>query len=382
MAKQFVDFYDLLNLDRTKGTQSLQDLIRHISHEKRMQRNFSKGEKSKELTQIIELCEEALKYFKNDATRKKYDADLAQAVARNENSRRARPKADDLFGNAVEMFNNMRYDMAFELLNELIAETPNNEQAWQLLGDTKYMLGDYDDALKIIDTASQAFPMSINLKFSDIRLNILLDHFNEAQALLNKAIADFPDNPVFVSEQLYLYLAAGKADLAKKFIDDYIKTKPSDSEFRRLTAENLIEIASQNYVIEPESGQHFPITQEKYDLCLKLITWANQIWQDQNTLAALKHIKELGVETFDQTQIKNIIICLIIGIAFAIVAFNGAGNFSGFIKLLCTTPSGVLFAIPLFFAFSIWRKSRRPLWKEYRDILRGYSDADLSSGTS
>ena len=27
-------------------------------------------------------------------------------------------------------------------------------------------------------------------------------------------------------------------------------------------------------------------------------------------------------------------------------------------------------------------ESRRPLWKEYRDILRGYSDADLTGGAA
>ena len=382
MAKQFVDFYDLLDLDRTCDTKSLQVRIRQIINEKRKQRGFAQGgSESRKLKDEVEFYYVALKYFTNDASRKKYDAELEQAVAKNENFCRPRPKADDLFGNAIEMFNNQRYDMTYELLVQLLSETPNNEKAWQLLADTKFMLGDYDDALHIVGKAAKAFPMSIDLRFRDIRFNILLDHFNEAQALLNMAMADFTNSPVFVSEQIYLYLAAGKIELAKKFIDEHIKTKPSDSEFRHLTAENLIDIATQNYVIEPESGQRFPITQEKYNLCLKLITWANQIWQDHSTLAALNHIKELGVENFDQTQIKKIIICVIIAIVIAFFSFDHVDNFNEFIKTL-GTPLSVLIAIPLVFAFSIWKKSRRPLWKEYRDILRGYSDADLTGGAA
>lgn len=382
MAKCFVDFYDLLDLDRTRDTESLQKQIRQVIREKRKQRGFAQGgSESKKLKDEVELYYDALKYFTNDASRKRYDAELAQAVAKNENFHRPRPKADDLFGNAIEMFNSQRYDMTYELLVELLSETPNNEKAWQLLGDTKYMMGDYDDALHVVNKAAKAFPMSIDLRFRDIRFNILLDNFNEAQALLNKAMADFPDSPVFASEQIYLYLAAGKIDLAKKFIDEYIETKPSDSEFRHLTAENLTDIATQNYVIDPESRQRFPITQANYDLCLKLITWANQIWQDQSTLAALDHIRELGTMHFDQSQVKKIVLCAIVGIVPIFIFFTFIINNidSHNIMQVLFSPATVLVAIPIAFAYSIWKKSRRPLWMEYRDTLRGYSDAQLSS---
>lgn len=376
MAKLFVDFYELLDLDRTLDTSSIHKQIRQISNLKRKQRSFAQGgEEYRKLEKEIELYNEAQKYFINDEKRKKYDAELAQATTKNKTYRKYHPKADDLFGNALEMYDNQRYDMASEILVELLRETSNNEKAWLLFGDTKYMMGDYDDALHIINKAAKAFPMSIDLRFRDIRFNILLDHFNEAQSLLNEAIRDFPDNPVFASEQIYLYLAAGKFDLAKKFIDEYIQTKPSDSEFRRLTAENLIDIATQNYVIDPESGQQFPITQANYDLCFRLITWANQIWRDQNTLAALDHIRELGSMHFDQRQVGKIALCLAIS---ALMIFFTADFWQhDFIKSLFT-PMTILIVIPIGFAFAIFKKSRRPLWMEYRDILRGYSDAQLA----
>ena len=376
MAKYFVDFYELLDLDRTLDTSSLHKRIRQINNTKRKQRAFTQsGDESQKLTKEIELYNNALKHFATDESRKKYDVELAQAAAKNETFRKARPTADDLFGNALEMFNSQRYDMASELLVELLKETPNNEKAWLLFGDTKYMMGDYDDALNIMNRAAKAFPMSVDLRFRNIRFNVLLDHFNEAQSILNNTLIDFPDNPLFASEQIYLYLAAGNIDLAKKFIDEYILTKPSNSEFRRLTAENLIDIATQQYVIDSESGQRFPISQAKYDFCLKLITWANQLWQDQGTLGELNHIRELGCVQFDYSQMGRILICIGISIVMIFLSYKPAASN---IKEILFSPLPVLIALPMCAAFAIWRKSRRPLWMKYRDILRGYSDAQLS----
>ena len=376
MAKYFVDFYELLDLDRTLDTSSLHKQIRQITNLKRKQRSFTcNGDESQKLAKEIDLYNNALKYFASDESRKKYDVELAHATAKNQIFQKLKPTADDLFGNALEMFNSQRYDMASELLVELLKQTSNNEKAWLLLGDTKYMMGDYDDALNIMNRAAKAFPMSIDLRFRDIRFNILLDYFNEAQSLLNNALIDFPDNPLFTSEQIYLYLAADKIDLAKKFIDEYILIKPSNSKFRRLTAENLIDIATQQYVIDSESGQRFPISQAKYDFCLKLITWANQLWQDQGTLAELSHIRELGCIQFDYSQIRRILICIGISVALMCFSFKIA---RGDIKEVFFSPLAVLIILLLCTAFAIWRKSRRPLWMKYRDSLRGYSDAQLS----
>lgn len=376
MAKYFVDFYELMDLDRTLDTLSLHKKIRQLINIKRKQRSFTQGgDKSQKLAKEIDLYNNALKYFATDESRNKYDIELSQATVKNETFRKKKPVIDDLFENALVMFNNQRYDMASEILEELLKQTSNNEKAWLLFGDAKYMMGDYDDALNIMNRAAKAFPMSVDLRFRAIRFNILLDYFNEAQALLNNALVDFPNHPLFTSEQIYLYLAAGKLDLVKKFIDEYISKKPSNSEFRRLTAENLIDIATQHYVIDSESGQRFPITQAKYDFCFKLITWANQLWQDQGTLAELSHIRELGCIQFDYSQIRRILICIGISIALMCFSFKIA---RGDIKEVFFSPLAVLIILLLCTAFAIWRKSRRPLWMKYRDSLRGYSDAQLS----
>ena len=300
---------------------------------------------------------------------------------------------------AKKYFASCNYEFAIQKCREAIRSRINRAEAYEVLCKSLFMRGDYEEAVRAADEGVKAFTSDKTLLWLSVRYRIQIERYQEAQQRINTIRQQHGVYSQLAAEQVYLYYFAGKDEQGKRFIDMFIKKHPSDQDFRKETAINLIDVSHQCYLYDQDADMLLITEKDAFDRALSLVTQANRLYQDAYTLKELETVRSYGRTDFDKTHsgVRNfyLIACILL-IVRGIYLIWGKGMQNLLIEIrsqgLPAFVSGVfsanrteymecvsmlLIGILCFICFWLVRMvSMRPVWQIYRDECRGFHESE------
>lgn len=383
-----VDYYAIYSIDRNLGTKEIKKLLLQRQGEIRSQ--MAGG--ALNAPEILEKLQEAyneianvVKVFKNEERRKEYDILLDAAYEAGKIDVEAQTMAQDLYEEIEAMFLKGNYRGAVKKCLEALNNNVKDYRIYILLAKSYFALNDPDKSISTIDDGLSVHPNNMPLLRAGARFsNEGKKDYNKAQSYVNRILEIDADSAIAASEQSYLYMSTGKQDLAYKMIDDYIEKHPSDMEFRKDCAYDMIGYSYSCYTKDPESGAYVIASEEDYQKCLDTCNKAMSIYNDENVQDALDNAKAFGTIEFNDENNESIKWSFIGGAVFWITAIfsapqilSGGGDFgtivSNIIGLLLIFAFG---GILIYCGVKLKKVSYRPYWQINKFILTGQREKE------
>lgn len=376
-AANFIDYYAMFDLDRTMTEKELKRALGKASNHVTMLEGSTDPSDTKtrqELRESKEIILEAMRILGKPDSRREYDIQLDAAIKSGTVNREKPEEIRDILARARKYFEEHRFELALQSAREALEKHANSEEPHEIITRSLLMLGDYDEALESASKSAEAFQSSVSLWWLQIRIAVMMEMYDKAQTKLNEALARFGQSAQFQAEQAYLYFHAHKVDLGERMVEQYIQAHPNDSDYRRIMAYNLLEIANMYYKYDTNSDMLLITEESDYKDCLRLLTLANKYYQDDYLSKELEAIKQFGETELDEEcrRMRNTyIVVAVLPILFNVFI---SSSFSMEVTL-------IVLAVAAWFglsAFIVTKYGTRPYWQIYRDHYRGFKQHDES----
>ncbi len=378
LPNNLIDYYAVFLLDRNLSAKEIKKKLRSIQGD--IRENMSSGSLNSEevlakLQASFHQVADALKVFKNDETKKKYDAQLDEAYATGALNTEAQKVAEDLYAEIEALFLKGNYQKAAQKCTEALNNNVRDAKIYGLLARSYYALRDVVRSVNTVAEGIKIHPENMELLRIGARFtNEGQGDFNTAQGYINRMFDLDQDNKYAHAEQIYLYLCNDKIDLAYQNIDNYINQHPQDSEFRKLCAYDLIGHSYSYYTKDDTSNSYYIISKEDYENCVDICEKAVSLYNDENTVKNLENAKAYGEIEFNEDNKENIIWTAVAGVLYlfaAIMAFSSASQTGTGIGLLTAIPIVALGVGVLYCAVGLYQVSKRPYWQIYKYYMTG-----------
>lgn len=325
-AVQMIDYYKEFNIERSLDEKSIKKQLAKLQQiYLRRQSSTNDKEELSILADVLDKIGEAIRFLTKKDKREKYDRDLEKAYKEGKVNVENEGKAKDLLEQADQMFKRGRFKQAVECALEAIENSPTNEEAYDLAIRSYASLEQYDGAFNLLNKAISSVTNKDYFVWLSARLYIVgLHNYEAAQEKINILLAANPDSEVARSEQIFLYMYAGKEDLAFQEIDSYLAQHPGANKFRKDMAYNIIKFSNTSYVIDPNDGVSIIADKQGYERVLRLRKKAYEVFNDEYTKRMLDDAKFYGQRKFNKDNQSNLIWTWVVGIYFG-VFFAGEG---------------------------------------------------------
>lgn len=388
MAKgTFINYYDKFSLSRTMSEAEIETELGKVQRDI-IRRQGTTNPSDTVTLQLLQdnmvLVREAIRELTKPQNRSAYDKKLdafLQQGGKNPTNKttQSTTSTNNYLQKAKDFFAKENYELAARYAKDAINSRVNDSESYEILSKSLFILGDYDDALQAADTGATAYGSNLNLQWLSIRFRVQMERYQEAQQRINNLRKIHGPFTQLAAEQVYLYYFAEKDEQGKNFLDKFMASHPSDADFRKQTANNLIDISHQMYAYDADADMLLITEKEDYERALKLVTQANQLYQDPYTLQELETVKQFGKKEFDKTHrgARNIYflggIFMILAALYTMFGSNAviAENTTYGCMILCA-----LGLLGILLGFVIHKISMRPVWQMYRDEYRGFHEGD------
>lgn len=388
MAKgTFINYYDKFSLSRTMSEAEIKTELGKVQRDI-IRRQGTTNPSDTVTLQLLQdnmvLVREAIRELTKPQNRSAYDKKLdafLQQGGKNPTNKttQSTTSTNNYLQKAKDFFAKENYELAARYAKDAINSRVNDSESYEILSKSLFILGDYDDALQAADTGATAYGSNLNLQWLSIRFRVQMERYQEAQQRINNLRKIHGPFTQLAAEQVYLYYFAEKDEQGKNFLDKFMASHPSDADFRKQTANNLIDISHQMYAYDADADMLLITEKEDYERALKLVTQANQLYQDPYTLQELETVKQFGKKEFDKTHrgARNIYflggIFMILAALYTMFGSNAviAENTTYGCMILCA-----LGLLGILLGFVIHKISMRPVWQMYRDEYRGFHEGD------
>ncbi len=373
-----VDYYAIYSIDKTTKTKEIRKILLQKQGELRSHMangSLNGAEVLEKLQEAYNMIAEAVKIFKNDDRRKEYDLALEAAYEAGKIDIAAQTMAQDVYEEIEALFLKGNYQGAIRRCMEALNNNVRDYRIYILLAQSYFALNDADKSLKTVEDGLQVHPDNLPLLRAGSRFANEGKHdYDRAQSYVNRMMEIDPENSLTISEQSYLYMSCGKEDLAYQMIDDYVEKHPSDQDFRKDCAYDLVGHSYSYYTKDPNGDAYVIASQEDYQKCLDTCNKAASLHNDENVQTALETAKYFGTTEFNEDNRESIrwliggaLIYIFAGIAvFSMMSEEGIASQIGGAILPC-----LLGALLLFCAMRLRQVSFRPYWQINKYILTG-----------
>lgn len=399
-TEKFLDYYDIFELERSMTEKELKKELGKKLCNVRMYQNSTNPnelETLKELQETTLKLQKAIAVLGKPDSRKKYDMMLDEAQKAGKVDKSTSEETRDILKRAREFLKKGKFKLAIENAREAIDNHINTEEPYQIIAESYFKMGDYDEAIINVEKSSAMFSKSVSLAWMNIRYLTMIENFDAAQAKLNTAMKNFAGSALIAAEQIYLYGYAERDDLVRQTIEEYLKRNPNDMEYRRYAANNLKAISELCYVYAvPDDNEFYYVNDNEYSYayspdnersvkrilieetafnrCLNFSNMANEIYQDENIISMVDYIKQFGEMVFDDERKGIIRFYRWSGIALVAIGLYLLINKSvNVVVILILIGIGILCqgAVAL-----LTKISYCPKWMKCRDDVRHYKEND------
>lgn len=375
MAKKTIgrvtDFYQFYGLNQKDSAKNIKKRLRQIQADIRtaMSDGSLNGEEIlKTLQEDNEIVAQAMKCFKNDEAKKKYDAELEAAYKAGTVDVESQKLAKELFDEILRLFAKREYKQVIAKCIEQINNNTRDVRLYEYLAKSYRLLGDSTHAMDAVENGLNIESDNINLLKVACRISTADNkNYDKAQAYINRL--NESNHSAGTVEQIYLYMNFDKKDIAYQTINEYLATNPNDQFFRQQCAYDFIGYANECYdLCEAEDGTKVSLilSGDAYNTCLEYTQKAYDLYQDENTKNELEYAKHFGEVEFNEDNKEDL------NWDYKAIVFLGIFGLMGFI----TSPfAGIallaLCGVCAYVTISFRKISYRPYWQIYKYIFTG-----------
>lgn len=379
---QMVDYYSMYGLNQSASAKDTKKRLRQIQADIRtaMSDGSLNGEEIlSKLQQQNEDVVQAMKCFKNEEAKKKYDADLQAAYNANMVDVESQKLAKELFEEILTLFAKREYQ---QVIAKCLEQINNNTRdvrlyeylakSYRLIGRTQQAMDAVENGLKVENDNDRLLKIACRISADDYK------DYNRAQGYINRL--DGVNKSTATAEQIYLYMNFEKKDAAYQTLDQYLSENPNDQFFRQQCAYDFIGYANECYdTCEAEDGTNVSLilSEEAYHTCLEYCQKAYDLYQDENTRNELEYAKHFGEVEFNEDNRIDLrwnylataiyAVSCVMGIVFMSGVMSGDIR-EGFSLFLF---GFAFFAGSLYVTLNFRKASYRPYWQIYKYIFTG-----------
>jgi len=123
---------------------------------------------------------------------------------------------------------NSDYDKAWEVLEQLLMDFPDDARTFEVLGDYFYLIAEFGTARAAYLRAAELDPENLNYKENLAYLAFMRDDFDQAVTILEEILAEDPENAQALLGMIDIHLARYEFDLAAEKIEQFSESNPED----------------------------------------------------------------------------------------------------------------------------------------------------------
>jgi TolB-like protein/predicted Zn-dependent protease len=120
------------------------------------------------------------------------------------------------------------YDAARARFEQLVSKWPNNAEALEALGLILRRQGHWEEGGAYLDRAVALDPRSPSPRLNAIEVRLFTQNFPKALHDIDEALNNWPDNPTFLSDKVFVYLQQGQLKEAEAAVAG-LHPRPTDS---------------------------------------------------------------------------------------------------------------------------------------------------------
>lgn len=176
------------------------------------------------------IAEEAIEKVKNLDTKKQHEADMANAQINVANAMRSR---------AVKAYNEQNFARAYQLFKEITDKNPTDTAMYLNAGVAARQAGKYDEAINSFKKMiSFNVPNAKELYLETIGMELDKRKDTTASlALIDEALAKFPEDPDLIGVQTDIYTAKGEIEKTQELLAKLIAKDPNKAIYQFLMGE-------------------------------------------------------------------------------------------------------------------------------------------------
>lgn len=367
-AGELVDYYRKFHLDPNQSAEEIVAQLRSM-HGKRMKQsemNPFDYELQAKIEEDLQSFEAAIKIFEKDKS--KYDKELAKAYKEGRIIEEVQQVAREFLEELSQLLSLGNYGVLIRRCNEALSNNVKDVRLYHFLAMANYGSDNMRAAFDAITLALTEYPNDFFSLRLGARYSTDVGAYEYAQGYINRMLEVYPENPTATSEQCYLYEQMGKEEMAFKLIDEYLEKNPTDEEFRRACAYDLVALSHSFYIEDSSSGSMIIASQEKYEKCLATCNKANEIYRDNMTESVLQNAKFFGQTKYNDENFRHTLALFLGGIMYGlpgIMLYAEAGG---------NPASGVLLTLGALLIYSgirLTQVSFRPYWQINKFFMTG-----------
>ncbi len=382
---RIVDFYQMFSLDQNASAKEIKKSLRTIQADIRTAMSdgsLNDEEIMKRLQEQSDQVTQAMKCFKNDETKAKYDKELEAAYKSNKVDVEAQKLSQELFEEIAMYFAKQQYKAVISKCVDAINNNVRDIRLYEYLAKSYRLLGDAENALDAVEKGLKVDGDNLDLlKIGSRVYTVNYQNYDEAQKIINH-MAEI-DKGCATAEQIHLYLNFGKDEIAYQTLDEYMAAHPADEVFKQNCAYDIIGMSYNCYddcLAEDGTEVSLLLSEEAYQKCLAYCKKAVSLYSDENTRNALEYAEHFGKTEFNEDNASDVKWCLAGAALFLLAGFMSMGAVAslgegGVGTLFAGVLQGLLFiSIPIVITGGLIKESYRPYWKIYKYIFTGERD--------
>ena len=365
---ELTDYYQKFNLDPNLSAEEIVVQLRSMQGKrmKQAEMNPFDYELQEKIEEDLREFEVAIKTFEKN--KEKYDKELAKAYKDGKVNEEVRPVTGDFLS---ELANTLAVGDCGSVVRKCTEALNNNIKdvhLYHYLAMANYGSDNIKLAFNAITLALTEYPNDFFSLRLGARYSTEVGAYEYAQGYINRMVEIYPENPITISEQCYLYEQMGKEEMAFKLIDEYLEKNPADEDFRRACAYDLVALSHSFYIEDSSSGSMIIASQEKYEKCLATCNKAAEIYRDSMTESVLQNAKFFGQTKYNDENFRHTLALFLGGIMYGlpgIMLYSEAGG---------NPASGVLLTLGALLIYSgirLTQVSFRPYWQINKFFMTG-----------
>ena len=375
-----IDYYALYHLTRGADSKEIGKELRKKQGEIKQKMSagaLNSDEVNKKLMEQDKLIAAAIRIFKSEEKLQEYNAMLDAAIASGTLNTEAQEAAESALEEIERLFLNSNYAAVIKRCRASLAENGANSKLYSWLAQSYFMSGQGDATIATVEDYVKAFPMEGTALDLGVRYYIQVrNDFNKAQEYMNRILEIDESSPLAALDQSYIYLAENNLDMAFQVIDGYVAAHPSDMDFRRDSAYDIIGFCARMYHSVDGSDALFLTSAEEQATCKKLADKAASIYQDPDIQTYVDYTNYMGKIEFNEDNKSIIGWSIFAGVVYLIGAVIAVGATANTRSSISSAIGPMLFLILLAAACfviggGLIKVSKRPYWQIYKYELTG-----------
>ncbi len=371
-----VDYYAVYGLDRTAERKEIYNRLRSIQGhiiQKKAGGALNSEEIMAKVLEQEKMIVNAVKTFKTDERRAKYDEMLQAAIDSGMLNAEAQQMAEDAYAEIEKMFLRGNYEGVIRRCRQAIEDNTSDQRVYSLLAQSYNIVGDTENAVRTAEENVRLHSKNMDALGLAARIVYSGKHdFEKAQGYVNQMLEIDAENSTAIGTQVYLHLREGHDDLAYSMIDQYVGAHPSDEDFRRSAAYDIIGTGDTCYEFVDVEGSTVCLFSKKedYERYLNLSKKAVSVYSDENTKLSLDLAEAYGEIQYNEDNRENIKWCFI-GAAFFLLYVPIVFSLLGDSPITSVLPAIILGILAVVVGVMLHSVSKRPYWQVIRYYLTG-----------